>query len=84
MGSSQSDLTRLFRALHDRPGVFVMPIRLGAAAGLVGASIEGATGDPDRPIYDASLAAERIAAARALRHRAARRYLDGARCRHAA
>ena len=38
-------------------------IHLAAAAGLVGASIEDATGDPDRPIYDASLAAERIAAA---------------------
>jgi 2-methylisocitrate lyase-like PEP mutase family enzyme len=38
-------------------------IRLAAAAGLVGASIEDATGDPDRPIYDASFAAERLAAA---------------------
>ena len=38
-------------------------IRLAADAGLVGASIEDATGDPERPIYDASLAAERIAAA---------------------
>jgi 2-methylisocitrate lyase-like PEP mutase family enzyme len=140
MGSSQSDRAHVFRALHERPGAFVMPnpwnggtariltalgfealattsaglafalgrrdgegaltrdealanaaaivqatslpvsgdlengfgdaleaaaetIRLAAAAGLVGASIEDATGDPDRPIYDASFAAERIAAA---------------------
>jgi 2-methylisocitrate lyase-like PEP mutase family enzyme len=38
-------------------------IRLAADAGLVGASIEDATNDPSRPIYDASFAAERIAAA---------------------
>jgi 2-methylisocitrate lyase-like PEP mutase family enzyme len=140
MAPSQSDKARAFRALHERPGAFVMPnpwdvgtarilaglgfealattsaglafalgrrdgegavsrdealahagvivdatplpvsadlengfgdtpesaaetIRLAADAGLVGASIEDATGDPDRPIYDASLAAERIAAA---------------------
>src|SRR5918996_3709256 len=38
-------------------------IRLAADAGLVGASIEDATGDPERPIYDASLTVERITAA---------------------
>jgi 2-methylisocitrate lyase-like PEP mutase family enzyme len=38
-------------------------IRLAADVGLVGASIEDATNDPSRPIYDASLAVERIAAA---------------------
>ena len=140
MAPSHSDKARAFRALHDRPGAFVMPnpwdvgtarilaglgfealattsaglafalgrrdgegavsrdealahartivsatplpvsadlengfgdapkavaetIRLAAETGLVGASIEDATGDPDRPIYDASLAVERIAAA---------------------
>jgi 2-methylisocitrate lyase-like PEP mutase family enzyme len=163
MAPSQSDKARSFRALHQRPGAFVLPnpwdvgtariltalgfealattsaglafalgrrdgegalsrddalanaaaivratplpvsadlengfgaapetaaetIRLAAAAGLVGVSIEDATGDPERPIYDASLAAARIAAAaaRALCRRAARRYLDGVRCRHAA
>ena len=47
----------------DAPETAAETIRLAAAAGLVGASIEDATGDPDRPIYDASLAAERIAAA---------------------
>jgi 2-methylisocitrate lyase-like PEP mutase family enzyme len=140
MQSSQSDKARTFRALHERPGAFVMPnpwdvgtarilaglgfealattsaglafglgrrdgegavtrdealahagmivsatalpvsadlengfgdapktaaetIRLATDAGLVGASIEDATGDAERPIYDASLAVERIAAA---------------------
>ena len=140
MAPSQSDKARAFRALHERPGAFVMPnpwdvgtarilaglgfealattsaglafalgrrdgegavsrdealahartivsatplpvsadlengfgdapkaaaetIRLAADAGLVGASIEDTTTDPHRPIYDASLAAERIAAA---------------------
>jgi 2-methylisocitrate lyase-like PEP mutase family enzyme len=140
MQSSQSDKARAFRALHERPGVFVIPnpwdvgtarilaglgfealattsaglafalgrrdgegavsraealtharaivsatplpvsadlengfgdapetaaetIRLAAETGLVGASIEDATGNPDRPIYDAALATERIAAA---------------------
>jgi 2-methylisocitrate lyase-like PEP mutase family enzyme len=47
----------------DAPKTAAETIRLAADAGLVGASIEDATGDPDRPIYDASLAVERIAAA---------------------
>jgi 2-methylisocitrate lyase-like PEP mutase family enzyme len=38
-------------------------IRMAAAAGLVGGSIEDATGDPDRPIHDLALAVERVAAA---------------------
>ncbi|MFZ0745820.1 MAG: isocitrate lyase/phosphoenolpyruvate mutase family protein [Terracidiphilus sp.] len=42
-------------------------IRLAAEeAGLVGGSIEDATGDPNHPIYDFQLAAERIAAASAV------------------
>lgn len=40
-------------------------IRLAAEAGLVGGSIEDASGDPANPIYDFHLAAERIAAAAA-------------------
>ena len=47
----------------DEPKVVVETIRLAAAAGLVGASIEDASGDPTRPIYDKSHAIERIAAA---------------------
>jgi len=38
-------------------------IRLAADAGVVGASIEDATGDPANPIYDFSLAVERVHAA---------------------
>jgi 2-methylisocitrate lyase-like PEP mutase family enzyme len=38
-------------------------IRLAAAAGLVGGSIEDASGRPDQPIYEKTHAAERIRAA---------------------
>ena len=38
-------------------------IRLAANAGVVGGSIEDATGDPAKPIYDFSLAVERVQAA---------------------
>jgi 2-methylisocitrate lyase-like PEP mutase family enzyme len=41
-------------------------IRLAAAAGLIGGSIEDATTDPAHPIYDFNLAVERIAAAAAV------------------
>ncbi|HVQ54195.1 MAG TPA: isocitrate lyase/phosphoenolpyruvate mutase family protein [Thermoanaerobaculia bacterium] len=38
-------------------------IRLAAAAGLAGASIEDSTGQPDRPLYDHGLACDRVRAA---------------------
>jgi 2-methylisocitrate lyase-like PEP mutase family enzyme len=38
-------------------------IRLATEAGVVGGSIEDATGEPDRPIYDFNLAVERVQAA---------------------
>ena len=38
-------------------------VRLAAATGLVGCSIEDATGEKDRPLYDFAVAVERIAAA---------------------
>ena len=38
-------------------------IRLAAEAGVVGGSIEDATGDPNKPIYDFQLAVERVQAA---------------------
>lgn len=48
----------------DAPEVAAETIRLAAeTAGLVGASIEDATGDPANPIYDFNHAVERIAAA---------------------
>lgn len=48
----------------DDPAGVAETIRLAAEnAGLVGASIEDATGDPERPIYDFNHAVERVAAA---------------------
>ncbi len=47
----------------DEPGAAAEMIRLAAEAGIVGGSIEDATGDPANPIYDFSLAVERVAAA---------------------
>lgn len=47
----------------DTPGTVAETIELAAAAGLVGASIEDSTGNPDAPIYDFEPAVARIAAA---------------------
>jgi 2-methylisocitrate lyase-like PEP mutase family enzyme len=47
----------------DEPRAAAEMIRLAAGAGAVGGSIEDATGDPDRPIYDFALAVERVQAA---------------------
>jgi 2-methylisocitrate lyase-like PEP mutase family enzyme len=47
----------------DDPETVAETIAQAAAAGLVGASIEDATGDATRPIYDFDLAVERVAAA---------------------
>lgn len=47
----------------DAPETAAETIRLGAAAGLVGGSIEDATGRKESPIYDIELAAERVHAA---------------------
>jgi 2-methylisocitrate lyase-like PEP mutase family enzyme len=53
----------LEKGFGDAPAVAAETIRLAAEVGLVGGSIEDATGDKDRPLYDLSLAAERVAAA---------------------
>jgi 2-methylisocitrate lyase-like PEP mutase family enzyme len=45
------------------PGAAAEMIRLAAEAGVVGGSIEDATGDPAAPIYDFQLAVERVHAA---------------------
>ena len=54
----------------DSPEAVAETIRCAAASGIVGGSIEDATGRPDRPIYEIELATERVkaavAAARAL------------------
>lgn len=47
----------------DAPETVAETVRLAAAAGLVGCSIEDATGDRARPIYDKPLAVERVMAA---------------------
>jgi 2-methylisocitrate lyase-like PEP mutase family enzyme len=53
----------LERGFGDAPEVVAETIRLAAEVGLVGCTIEDATGNPDSPLYDAGLAVERIAAA---------------------
>ena len=47
----------------DRPDEVADTIRMAAAAGLVGGSIEDATGDPAHPIYDFHHAVDRVAGA---------------------
>jgi 2-methylisocitrate lyase-like PEP mutase family enzyme len=47
----------------DTPESVAETIRQAAAVGLAGCTIEDATGDRDRPVYDDRLAVERIAAA---------------------
>ena len=53
----------LENGFDDAPEAVAGTIRLAAAAGVVGGSIEDATGHADRPIYEKEHAAERIRAA---------------------
>ena len=53
----------LERGYGDSPEDVALTIQAAIAVGLAGCSIEDATGDPDRPIYDVGLAVERITAA---------------------
>jgi 2-methylisocitrate lyase-like PEP mutase family enzyme len=53
----------LERGFGDVPDTVAETIRLAAEVGLVGCTIEDTTGNPDKPVYDFSLAVERIAAA---------------------
>ncbi|HTV13533.1 MAG TPA: isocitrate lyase/phosphoenolpyruvate mutase family protein [Acidobacteriaceae bacterium] len=59
----------LENGFSDAPETVAETIRLGAAAGLVGGSIEDATGDPDNPIYELDLAIARVEAAAAAARR---------------
>ena len=52
----------------DEPKKAAEIIRTAAAAGVVGGSIEDATGRDDKPIYDFNLAVERVAAAAEIAH----------------
>src|SRR5215470_2701775 len=51
-----ADLEKCF---GDAPAVAAETIRLAGGVGLVGGSIEDATGDKDRPLFDMGLATER-------------------------
>jgi 2-methylisocitrate lyase-like PEP mutase family enzyme len=53
----------LEKGFGDSPEVVAETIRRAAEVGLVGCTIEDATGNQDRPLYDFGLAVERIAAA---------------------
>lgn len=53
----------LEKGFGDAPSVVAETIRLAATTGLVGASIEDATGDAARPLFDPGQAIERVAAA---------------------
>lgn len=53
----------LLNGFGDTPEAVASTIRLAAGAGVVGGSIEDTTGDPSHPVYDVSLARERIVAA---------------------
>jgi 2-methylisocitrate lyase-like PEP mutase family enzyme len=58
----------LEKGFGDRPEDVAKTIRMAADAGLVGGSIEDFTGDESRPIFDFSLAVERVAAAAEAAH----------------
>jgi len=53
----------LEKGFGDEPDVVAATIRAAAETGLAGASIEDFTGNPDAPIFEFSLAVERVAAA---------------------
>ena len=53
----------LEKGFGDKPEVVAETIRLAAEAGLVGCTIEDATGKNENPLYDLGLATERISAA---------------------
>src|SRR6476620_1132023 len=58
----------LEKGFGDRPEVVAETVRLAAEVGVVGATIEDTTGNRATPLYDASLAVERIAAAAETAH----------------
>jgi len=58
----------LEKGFGDAPELVAETIRLAAEVGLVGCTIEDATGNPDHPLYDVHLAVERIVAAAEAAH----------------
>lgn len=53
----------LEKGFGDKPETVAETVRLAASVGLVGCTIEDTTGNPEEPIYEFSLAVERITAA---------------------
>jgi 2-methylisocitrate lyase-like PEP mutase family enzyme len=53
----------LEKGFGDAPEIVAETVKLAAGAGLVGCSIEDASGNPDAPIFELGYATERIAAA---------------------
>jgi 2-methylisocitrate lyase-like PEP mutase family enzyme len=53
----------LEKGFGDAPSIIAETIRLAAGTGLVGASIEDATGNSEKALYDFGLAVDRVAAA---------------------
>ena len=53
----------LEKGFGEAPEIVAETVRLAGEAGLVGCTIEDSTGNQDRPLFDFSLAVERIAAA---------------------
>lgn len=64
----------------DEPGEVAETVRLAIDAGLAGCSIEDYTGNGDDPIYNATLATERVAAAADAAHSGPQRIVLTARC----
>lgn len=58
----------LEKGFGDSPDVVAETIRMAAAVGLVGCSIEDASGNPEEPIFDLPYATERIVAAAKAAH----------------
>src|SRR5579872_3330388 len=58
----------LERGYGDSPEVVAETVRMAAGAGLVGCTIEDSTGNQEHPLYDFSLAVERVAAAAEAAH----------------
>ena len=70
----------LEKGFGDTPEDAALTIRMAGEIGLVGGSIEDATGNPQKPLFDAGLARERIAAAvEAARAHVVSVHADGAR-----
>jgi 2-methylisocitrate lyase-like PEP mutase family enzyme len=67
-GAVMRDSADLEKGFGDTPEAAAETIRRAAEVGLVGGSIEDATGNPQKPLYDIGHAAERVAAAVAAAH----------------